>query len=211
MNSFDVYGVGANAVILGLDPAKDVSGAALLLGPGAIHSYGLAKKQRDREFFVREGVRLAAEAGKPFICVAEEWDPPRHRRKRTATGEERVEFDQKWTYPTVLGMGAGWGLWLAELLRVDYREQDIIRVKPNTWRDALFGSRRTKDTRTSKALALAFGIHALRLPFQPDLDKALASGEADIAEAACIGVWAFKQSRVAELADKKLKKLSKSP
>lgn len=175
-------------VILALDPAKSKSGAALMLDERTFVLGGLARKQSVREYFVREASSLAAALGRPLVCVAEEWDPPRHKRKRTADGEERVEFDQRWTFKTIMGMGAGWGLWEAELER--YRVKHIVRVTPNTWRDALFGKRRAKDTKSAKRQAV---LHALAL-FGEEMPD-------DVAEAVCIGLWGFKASSVLQCAN----------
>jgi hypothetical protein len=172
-------------IVLALDTAKKVSGAAVLTSDGRLLAIGCAKTQAERERFVRFAASKANARNEPLICVAEEWDKPRHRRKRGASGEALVQFDQKWTFKTVLGMGAGWGLWLAELERYGVRE--TVRVTPNTWRDGLFGKRRGKDTASAKAQALA---HVKRV-FAIDLGK-----EDDAAEAACIGLFALKNAEV---------------
>lgn len=178
-------------VILALDPAKSKSGAAILLASNELISAGLARRQPVREYFVRLAASLAHDLKRPLVCVAEEWDPPRHKRKRTAQGEEKVEFDQRWTYPTILGMGEGWGLWRAELYR--YRVKNIVRVLPNDWRNALFGKRRAKDTDSAKLQAVD---HIERLFGERMKD--------DVAEAVCIGLWAFKASNVLQCADGRL-------
>lgn len=195
-------------IVLALDPGKRVTGVALLTSAETVAQYGVAKKQPEREAFVRAAVELAALERRPLRCVAETWDPPRHRRKRTFQGAERVEFDQKWTYETVLGMGAGWGLWLAELLRVGIREKDILRVTPNVWRDAVFGKRRGKDTDAAKLQALIFARHVFHMPLSEDLEEAKRRGDTDAAEAACIGAWALQHLKISNT---KLKKTHESP
>jgi hypothetical protein len=171
---------GANAVVVAFDPAKRSSGAAIFLGPGVLHSAYTVKKQSEREYVVKTAVELARAADRPLVCIAETWDPPRHRRRRTVDGAERVEFDQKWTYKTVLGIGEGWGLWAAELER--YEVKYIVRKTPNEWRDRLFGKRRGKRTDDAKAQAVLYARCIL---------KSIKDNETDLAEAVCIGACAY--------------------
>lgn len=168
----------SECIVLALDPSKSRSGAAILTGQRSAHLFGPAKKQSARESFVRAAVELANTRGLPVLIVAEEWDKPRHKRVRNARGDETVEFDQKWTFQTILGMGEGWGRWAAELERYDIRS--ITRVTPNRWRDDLFGKRRGKDTKSAKKMALLFAENHFALSLQEDDDTA---------EALCLGVW----------------------
>jgi hypothetical protein len=190
------------AVFLGLDPAKHTSGAALLApdygnpmlgeeehpfeGSYALLEYGKVECQSERERFVESALGTAMEMGLPLVVVAEEWDPPRHKKVRLPGNQLGVLLDPKWTYQTVLGIGEGWGRWMAELesasvFMVEEEEMPpllIERVTPNDWRDGLFGPRRAKDTTALKVTAQryfegVFGINA----------------SDDISEAACIALW----------------------
>lgn len=186
------------AVILALDPSKHRSGAAVMLGPDKVVLAARARKQVQREFFVREALRYGAMLGLPVVVVAEEWDPPKHRRIRQANGTFKTEFDQKWTFPAILGVGEGWGRWTAEFERQGIREEHIIRATPPVWRDGLFGKRRPRDTKGAKAYAIAYVAQR----FQLELDD-------DSAEALCLGVWGYHRPEVAEAAALVVKQASR--
>jgi hypothetical protein len=183
-----------NAVFLGIDPAKHTSGAVLLepvygeksklLEGYAAAEFGKVVSQDERERFIESLIDTALESDLTPILIAEEWDPPRDRRIRTAQGWAYVR-DQKWTYETILGIGEGWGKWTAAIEHGNAILADeklpplpILRVLPNVWRDALFGARRARHTDELKAAAeryyeMVFGYAA----------------SSDIAEGGCIALY----------------------
>ncbi len=166
----------AEAVFLLLDPAKHKSGA-LITRPSAqgmqIVTGAIVTKQNERDEFVGSAKELAAVHDLPLIVIAEEWDPPRG----TIVGPDSV--NKRWTFPTVLGMGEGWGKWTAEFERHGVPELDVVRVTPNDWRDAVFGkTARPKEREELKKHAVKY--------IQQRMKMTLAE---DIAEAACIGLW----------------------
>lgn len=186
------------AVILALDPSKSKSGAVVMLNPQKVVLAARARKQAQREFFVRQALYYGAELNLPVVVVAEEWDPPRHRRVRQANGSFKTEFDQKWTFPAILGIGEGWGKWTAEFERHCIREEHVIRATPLVWRDDLFGKRRPRDTKGIKEYAMSFVKHR----FQLELDD-------DSAEALCLGLWGYYRPEVAQAAASVVKQASR--
>lgn len=196
------------AVLLALDPALHTSGAALLVpdygpmdgpprpfsGEYILHEFGRVETQNERERYINTLLELAEELKLPPVIVAETWDPPRNRHTRNpANGEVEYVPDQKWSFKTVLGIGEGWGRWSAEIETAnEYRREeglgpDIVleRVLPNEWRDVVFGTRRPRDSASLKAVAQryfegVFGYQAI----------------ADVAEAACIGLYGLRSKTV---------------
>lgn len=196
------------AVVLALDPALHTSGAALLVpdygpmdgppkpfsGQYILHEFGRVTTQSERERYVNTLLDLSTELKLPPVVVAETWDPPRNKHRRDPSNGEMVFApDQKWSFKTVLGIGEGWGRWSAEIEAAnEYRRDsklgpDIIleRVPPNIWRDTVFGKGRPKDSAALKALAQRyfegiFGYQAV----------------ADVAEAACIGLYGLRSKTV---------------
>lgn len=165
--------VRAEAVLLALDPAKGKSGAAILRPDGQrtrIVASGVVSLQAERETFVASAKELAALTQLPLIVVAEKWDPPR--------GSGPTRIDKRWNFPTILGIGEGWGRWTAEFERHDVSEKDVIRVTPNTWRDALFGKKREQESLRLKDVAIQY-VERRTQQKMP----------ADAAEAACMGFW----------------------
>lgn len=164
----------AEAVFLLLDAAKKKSGAAITRPGGSaglsLVTGAIVRCQADRETFVVSAKELATAHNLPLIVVAEEWDPPR------GAGEKRV--DKRWNYPTILGIGEGWGRWTAEFERHAVSELDVVRVTPNVWRDALFGPQRPRDSVELKRFAVRY--------IQTRLHATLPE---DVAEAVCIGLW----------------------
>lgn len=196
------------AVILGLDPAKHTSGAGLLVpdyggmneephpfrGEYVLQEFGKVVSQAERERYIESLLDTALELKLPPVVAAEAWDPPRHRRVRLPGGEITFALDQKWTYETILGIGEGWGRWSAEIEAAnEYLAEEklpaiiVVRFTPNEWRDALFGTRRAKDSEALKATAeryfeTVFGYRA----------------SSDISEAGCIALCASTSSAVAD-------------
>lgn len=190
------------AVMLGLDPAKHTSGAVLLepdtedgpfAGQYVLAEYGKVITQAERERFVQSLLDAALELELAPVVVAEIWDPPRDRRVRLPDGSFVFVKDPKWTYETILGIGAGWGMWEAEILHAnDFLAEEglpplpVVRVLPNDWRDAVFSTRRPKDTEALKVTAERY--------FKGIFGFDVAS---DIAEAGCIGLWGTTSDAVA--------------
>lgn len=180
-------------VLLALDPAKHVSGAALFVVEGSGTkttplAYERVTKQSQRHLLVEMATKYAERWACPLVVVAEEWDPPRHKRSG---------FDQKWTYKTVLGVGEGWGRWTAELENFDVRH--VVRVTPNTWRDAVFGKTRPKNSEDLKALAAMYVAGRLKVSVPDD----------NVCEAICIGFWGAIAQPVTELASKERVRMKK--
>lgn len=201
------------AVFLGIDVAKKCSGAVILTpdyGPDgdqpfsgryALGDTGEVKNQDERIEWVEKLLQEADTFGLVPVVVAETWDPPLTRKVRTPDGSFWIAMDQKWTFDTILGMGEGWGMWMAEILAADVPV--IHRVTPNVWRDALFGTRREKSTEACKVLAKrAFeGLFGF-------------SASADIAEGAMLAIYGATHSEdVAKAVEAELRReeLNKPP
>ncbi len=196
------------AVILGIDPAKHTSGAALLIpdygntmvgenehpfeGQYALSEFGKVTSQSERERFVESGLETAAELDLPLVVVAEKWDPPRTRKVRLPGNQFAIVMDPKWTYKTVLGIGEGWGLWSAEIQSANaFLAEDklppvpVERTTPNEWRDDLWGPRRAKGSEAVNEQAKRYfeGVFGYNVC-------------ADIAAAGCIALWGTTSSLV---------------
>lgn len=165
---------GVNAVIHALDSSKQSSGSVLLspVSPRQVkykveHACRVTERdQPKRALCVEHGVRLSRELRLPLIVVREDWTPG------------------GWgSFKSVLGMGAGWGLWLAELYRNDLNK--FFTVLPQTWRAGLFGKGRPKDSEELKTHAIEY-IHAR---------CGLRVGH-DVAEAACVGLFGAQMDEV---------------
>jgi Holliday junction resolvasome RuvABC endonuclease subunit len=182
------------AVLLALDPAKGKSGAAILRPDGQRTKLVMSlvvTKQSERETFVVGAKELAEKLELPLLVVAEEWDPPR------GSGATRV--DKRWNYPTILGMGEGWGRWTAEFERFGVAEKDVIRATPNTWRDALYGKVREQDSKKLKQVAVDYVERRLKVKLPHDA-----------AEAVCLGLWGAHAIEVLKRAESWLKSKRKS-
>jgi hypothetical protein len=190
------------AVLLAIDPAKHTSGAALLIpdygntmageeehpfeGNYALAEFGKVLSQGERERFLESALESAIELELPLVVVAEEWDPPRTRKLRLPGDQSGFLMDPKWTYQTVLGIGEGWGRWMAEVESASvfldeeygFPAVPVVRVTPNDWRDALFGPRRPKEGSALKETACRYfdGVFGF-------------AASHDISEAGCIGLW----------------------
>jgi hypothetical protein len=193
------------AVFLGIDPALHTSGAALLVpdygetedqpfrGEYVLQEFGKVVSQSERERYITSLLDTAEEFNLPAVINAEIWDGPRSRKTRLPHGGFALVHDQKWTYTTILGIGEGWGRWSAEIENANEhlesrRLRPIIlnRVLPNDWRDALFGTRRAKDTETLKATACRYFQGVFGYPVSDD-----------IAEAGCIALAGTRNNEIA--------------
>lgn len=204
------------AVVLGIDPAKHTSGAAILVpdygngmvgedphpfrGDYCLYEFGKVTSQSERERYVTTlldlSEELSEEHGKilPPVIIAEEWDGPRDRKIRLPGGESGWARDPRWTYQTIMGIGEGWGRWSAEIEVANEVRRDekispdilLFRTLPNDWRDAIFGENRAKDTDNLKATAVRF----FKGVFGFDVSD-------DVAEAGCIGLHGLRNPLVA--------------
>jgi len=173
----------AAAVFLTIDSAK-VSGVALCApetsdvrrGVTSYDSYSLCEvvSQSSRVDWARESVELAKEYGHPLIVVGEEWTPH---------GLSTAAF---------ASLCESWGKWLAAFETVGVPPEQIFRVAPNVWRDAVFGKKRPKASEALKAYACLYADKKLD---QPRLSH-------NIAEALCIRVWAQHAGEVHAVLDK---------
>jgi hypothetical protein len=213
------------AVILGLDAAKEVSGAGLLLpdyggmneeehpfqGQYYLSEFGKVVSHPERARFVEALIDSALEYDLTPVIVAEEWDPPVHRRTKLANGEWGVVLDPRWNPKTIFGMGVGWGKWEAEIeSAADYLKEehgiDLIlwRATPNVWREALWGHRRPKSSEENKAMACNFFESVFGYKASSDISEA---GCMALYGAHCQGIAdileANQQKRAAEEAAKK--------
>lgn len=143
-------------VILAIDPGA-VAGWAIFRA-GVLVRSGSARTVHEREVVVCQAVAVAADAGCPLVVVAETWRPMK-------------------SHVTMLGMGAAWGLWLAELQRCGVPARRILRVVPEVWRKACYGTARV-PREEAKPKAIDFVARCYRTEAGPDE-----------AEAICIGAW----------------------
>jgi len=165
--------VRARAVFLTVDSAK-VSGVVLSepsdSGCGYdTPAFGLAKTQKEREQWAREAQEAAQELELLLVIVGEQW---------SSHGLSRAAY---------ASLNASWGLWLAAFERCITMKHHIVRVDPQTWRGAVFGKRRPRDREGLKRLAVKYA--EIQLKMGPNLKD-------DIAEAACLRVWAERSSDV---------------
>lgn len=199
----------AKAVILSIDSAT-VSGAALAvpeISAGRVREYdfeqlGEIEKQAAREHWVLDAIEAAYDNELPLVVVSEEWTP---HGISTATYASLCE---------------SWGKWLAAIehvcgvapqvsFQIDTRKVSalsksvadkifahIVRVNPNTWRNAVFGKKRPTRSEDLKRHAVVYVERALEQP--PNLSH-------NIAEALCICTWASRASEVHERLNKKRK------
>lgn len=173
-----------NAILFAIDSAA-VSGVVLSNpdedGRGRVRDYedvltGEARTQKHRVQYVEEAVELASDMQKPLVIIGEEWTP---HGISTAAYASLCE---------------SWGMWLAafEVCGVsDIKNgSHIVRVNPNTWRNAVFGKNRPKTRDALKAHAIRY-VH-LTLDQPANLSD-------NIAEAMCIRVWAQHVSEIHSL------------
>jgi len=204
------------AAFLGIDVAKGTSGVSLLMpdygfdgdspfeGKYVLLEAGEVRTQDERVEWIERLLDSAEDYNLVPVVIAETWDPPITRKIRAPDGSWLIGMDQRWNFDTILGMGEGWGLWMAEIYAAEIPV--VHRVTPNTWRDELFGKRREKSTEASKEMAKrAFeGLFGYRV-------------SADMAEGAMLALYgAVKSPQVAdevkaELRRRELNKPKKKP
>lgn len=175
--------------------ARDLPCVVLSIDPGATSGWalwddecgwttGLAFTWDERRDAACQAYTLARAANCPLVVVAETW-----RNTRPKNG-------RPFPLPTAIGLGAQWGLWLAELQRLDVPEKRIVRVDTGTWGQVVLGrSRMTTEQRHAASQLRA------RAVLGHDVT-------ADEAAALCIGLWGLRSEKVAAAIGKReLKRL----
>lgn len=131
-------------------------------------SFSEVTTQAQRERWVKDAIAFAEDCELPLVIVGEEWTP------------------HGMSYKSFSTLCESWGLWRAEFERAGVADR-VVRVLPNTWRNAVFGPRRPRDTANLKKHAVLYAQRSLGMP--PQLSD-------NIAEAACIRVWATQADAV---------------
>lgn len=173
-------------VLMAVDPGK-TSGWALWTGKG--WETGVADYWKTRAGTCLDAGMWAHETQRPLVVVAETW-------RVSGGGKQGREGRASWNSATIAGLGAQWGLWLAELQRLDVPERRIVRVDTGTWGQAVLGrSRMTTEQRRA----------ASRLRARAVLGRDVTHDEA---AALCIGLWALRSEKVAKaIGARELKRL----
>lgn len=179
-------------VVLGIDPGMKRAGWCIYDPARRWVELG-ATGPRDvkaRESVIADALWRAKTACLPLIVVGETWrvsgDDETERGRRQNRGKDR-----RWNSQTIAGLGAAWGLWLAELYRLNVPDRRILRVDTGTWRKDMFG--RIKLT-TEAAIEHA-AVRTLSM-FQrvgvpgARLDELRAMS--DEVNAACMAAWAIR-------------------
>lgn len=162
------------AVILSIDSASQ-SGVALSV-PACVRNRvrdfetiatGLVRRQSERRAWAKQAAEVARDEELPLIVASERW--VRH-------GLSNPAFES---------LCESWGKWLGAL-EEEAPAALVVRVLPDTWRDAVFGRRRERKRDALKIQAQRYAGHALGMPGVHD----------DIAEALCLRVWAQRADEV---------------
>jgi hypothetical protein len=166
-------------VILAIDPGA-TSGWCVHAPSGQTHDRALplagpAKTTSQRELAVSGALSAARDLQRVLVVVAETWRIP--KQPEGEAGRKRRAFGAQ----TAAGLGASWGLWLAELERAGIRPSSVMRVDTGTWRARVIGGSRFRST-TEWKRAAQFRARAL---FATSHEL-----EDDAAEATCIALWA---------------------
>jgi hypothetical protein len=179
----------ANAVFLTIDSAT-VSGVAISVpeadARGRVTGYcevmlGEARTQKHRAAFVADALEQAKDCGVPLVVVGEEWT---HHGLSAAAYASLCE---------------NWGKWLAAIETANAKCH-IVRVKPNTWRAAVFGKHKPSTRDGLKTFAIRY-VHQT-------LDQPLNLSD-NIAEALCLRVWGERAAEVHALLAPKAAKTKK--
>lgn len=160
--------------ILAVDPGK-TSGWAVHVDD-EWHT-GVAEDYRARRLAAYDAWSCARRSDRPLVVVAETW--------RVSGGKQGREGRASWNSATIAGLGAQWGLWLAELQRLDVPERRIVRVDTGTWGQVVLGrSRMTTEQRHVASQLRARAV--LGHDVGPDEAAAL-----------CIGLYGLRSEKVA--------------
>lgn len=174
---------GAQAAVLGLDPARS-SGWALWL-PSTIASSGVCTSAQDRRAIVVDAKVQAQARGLPLVVVYEQ--------HTVGGGAGRDGKGTRWTPAVMMGLGESRGRWLEQLELADIPRSHVIGVTPATWRKATLPRGVARDRESLKAAAIA-SCKARGWPVASD----------DEAEACLIALWgALGSAEVAALAKRK--------
>lgn len=161
-------------VILAIDPGRRSGWCVATCG--YVEAAGSATTQRHRSDAVALALEVAAERALPLVVVGEKWTPGgRYGGART-----------------MAGLGAQWGLWLAEV-EPHVAARRIVRVYAQTWRARVLGGGRGITTAQWHARARDRAQQALRRE----------AGSDDEAEAVCIAVWAAYADEVGAVMPKR--------
>lgn len=179
--------------ILAIDPGE-VSGWATSVPPLRLPGesrweLGVAKTWRERQAVVLQALGLAAGVNRPLVVVAETW--------RASGAKKGRDGRESWNSETIAGLGARWGLWLAELQRADVPPRRIVRVDTGTWTQVVLGGVRvTTEQRRARSI-----LRAKAVTQRADVQH-------DEAAALCIGLWGMRAEKVASAIGKReLKRL----
>lgn len=169
-------------VILAIDPGATSGWCVLAPEPaGARARAGVAKTASQREAVITLARVTANERALELVVVAETWRIP------PPAADEGAKKRRAFGAQTAAGLGASWGLWLAELERADIRSSAVQRVDTGTWRARVIGGRRFRSSADWKRAA-QFRSRALFGPGHELSD--------DAAEATCIALWAERAGEV---------------
>ena len=168
--------------ILAIDPAKKVSGAALVVPELPV---GEAKIARTVRPLWAEQVKGAAAELAMLEIVA------RAQNEAEERGLELVAVAENWTgrgkfggARTQRGLGEGFATWRTVLRMRGFRG-DVVRVVPTRWYAAVIGGNKRRDDKQTVVAAMLRRFPRLG----PDLGE-------DAAEAVAIGVWASLSGEV---------------
>lgn len=154
--------------ILAIDPGAK-SGWAIFAN-GVYSTSGVATRSLGREIACSSAKQFAESTGSHLIVVAEKWTP----------GGKFAGAR------TMAGLGANWGMWLAEIERAKIPKSRIVRVHTQTWRAAILAPKRGTKSDALKAMSIA---RAQAITGMPNVNH-------DEADACCIGLWATRASEV---------------
>jgi len=173
-------------VILAIDPGKD-GGAAIFAPRFRDRLYSTQVRRREwrlREEIVIDAFDCAHSYACPLVVVREHWPGNITVRGRKAN-------------PTMFaGLGAAWGLWQAELMRVadvdGNTRPKVVKVHPRTWQAQVIGGRMKKAEEAAEDRAM----HCRRY-----YDETRTWGPDETA-AVCMGEWAQRAESVGSVLPK---------
>jgi hypothetical protein len=168
--------------------SRDLPCVLLAIDPGATSGWahngadawtvGTASTWRERYAVVADAWQLEGQ-GRPLVVVAETW-------KVSGSEKSKQGKSKRWNSQTIAGLGTGWGLWLAELQRLDVPERRILRVDTGTWGQVVLG----KSYMSTEQRHAASQMRA-RAVLGHDVGP-------DEAAALCIGLWGLRSETVAK-------------
>jgi len=182
------------AVILAIDPAKKCSGYALLvpeyddetqifLNSYEVEVFGTVGESHQalRREVVENAATMADGMGCPPVIVAENW----------SAGGKRM------TYSTYVGLGVGWGMWLAEIYACNIPAHCIVRPLPQQWKGRLLGHiAKGESKQTAQQYVQDVGLVSFPVG-------------GDIADALCMGRWAAYSKEAWTITEKEIRRFSR--